>query len=209
MIRQDPIQAGWGLFTGTGPDCRAVGAGGGDNFTAYHCGLKQRDCFKGVLYAGLITAAGPKVLDYNVRFGDPECQVVLPRLQSDLASVMLAVVNGNLAAQQPVWRQNHTACVVMASGGYPGPYEKGQVITGLSAVRQHTDVYVFHAGTTKQGQQLLTNGGRVLAVTAWGDTLQEALDKAYRAVKAIHFAGAHYRRDIGHKATAHTEKAKG
>ena len=117
-------------------------------------GLKEEGItFKGVLYAGLmITADGPKVLEYNVRFGDPECQVVLPRLQSDLASVMLAVANSNLAGHKLRWHQNHTACVIMASGGYPGAYQKGKAITGLTEVMQHNDVYVFHAGQQRRAQ---------------------------------------------------------
>ncbi|HZK25602.1 MAG TPA: phosphoribosylamine--glycine ligase [Oscillospiraceae bacterium] len=164
--------------------------------------------FKGVLYAGLmITADGPKVLEYNVRFGDPECQVVLPRLESDLATVLLAVANSNLAGHKLKWYQNHTACVVMAAGGYPGAYQKGKIITGLTEVRQHNDAYVFHAGTAKKGTKVVTNGGRVLGVTAWGDTLQAALDKAYQVVEKINFADAHFRRDIGHKAIKRLDKA--
>ena len=160
--------------------------------------------YKGVLYAGLmITENGPKVLEYNVRFGDPECQVILPPLKTDLCTIMLAVINGTLAKTQIEWHDNHTVCVVMASGGYPLSYQKGKVITGLDEAAMLQDVYVFHAGTAKEGNQLVTSGGRVLGVTAWGDKLTDALDKAYQAVEIINFAGAHYRHDIGQKALRH------
>lgn len=157
--------------------------------------------YKGVLYAGLmITAQGPKVLEYNVRFGDPECQAVLPRLKTDLAEIMLSVINRMLHEQKIEWYDNHTVCVVMASGGYPGPYEQGKTINGLDEAALIDDVYVFHAGTGLKGDKIVTNGGRVLGVTAWGHTLPAALDKAYQAVNKISFAGAHYRKDIGQKA---------
>lgn len=157
--------------------------------------------FRGILYAGLmITKTGPKVLEYNVRFGDPECQAVLPRLKSDLPTIMLAVINGSLFEQQIEWHDNHTACVVMAAGGYPGKYKQGEVITGLAQAARLTDVYVFHAGTAQKDGKTVTAGGRVLGVTGWGSSLQEALHKAYGAVGKISFPGAHYRRDIGWKA---------
>lgn len=157
--------------------------------------------YKGVLYAGLmITADGPKVLEYNVRFGDPECQAVLPQLKSDLVSVMFAVINRCLHDVDIQWHDNHAACVVMASGGYPGSYEKGKVISGLEEAAGIEDVVVFHAGTAQQGDETVTAGGRVLGVTAWGDTLSAALDKAYGAVAKISFDGAHFRKDIGQKA---------
>src|SRR5690606_14322131 len=153
-----------------------------------------------VLYVGLmITATGPKVLEYNVRFGDPECQVILPRLQSDLIPILQAINDGRLAEETITWHNNHTACVVMASGGYPGTYTTGKIITGLDQVAAMPDVYVFHAGTATHGENVVTAGGRVLAVTAWGETRAEALDKAYQAVQAIHFDGAHYRTDIGRR----------
>jgi len=157
--------------------------------------------FKGILYAGLmITKTGPKVLEYNVRFGDPECQTVLPRLKSDLPNIMLSVINGCLSEQQIEWHENHTACVVMAAGGYPGRYEKGEIIAGLDDAAQPADVYVFHAGTAQKDGKTVTSGGRVLAVTGWGSSLTEALQKAYGAVEKISFPGAHYRKDIGRKA---------
>ena len=165
-------------------------------------GLRQEGIvFKGILYAGLmITPNGPKVLEYNVRFGDPECQAVLPRLKSDLLTIMLSVVNGCLHEQKIQWYNNHTACVVMASGGYPGQYDKGWVIDGLEDAAAMEDVVVFHAGTTIKQGNIVTAGGRVLGVTAWGENLRLALDKAYAAVAVISFEGAHYRQDIGQKA---------
>lgn len=157
--------------------------------------------FRGVLYAGLmVTARGPKVLEFNVRFGDPECQVILPRLKSDLGTVMLATINGNLGEQELLWHNYHTACVVMASGGYPGPYEKGHLIHGLEEAAKLPDVQVFHSGTAEKDGQIVTNGGRVLSVTAWGTSLALALEKAYKACNLISFTGAHYRTDIGHRA---------
>jgi len=163
--------------------------------------------FQGVLYAGLmITEAGPKVLEYNVRFGDPECQVVLPRLQSDLVGIMLSVVNRKLHEQKIEWYDNHTACVVMASGGYPGDYRTGIEIDGLKEAGALQDTYVFHAGTALQEEKFVTAGGRVLGVTAWANTLEAALEKAYTAVKLIQFTGAHYRTDIGQKALNRREK---
>lgn len=170
-------------------------------------GLRQEGIvFKGVLYAGLmITDDGPKVLEYNVRFGDPECQAVLPRLKTDLAEIMLSVVHRSLHHQAIEWHDNHTVCVVMASGGYPGPYEKGKVIRGLDKASQLENVSVFHAGTAEKGRDIVTAGGRVLGVTAWGETLQQALDHAYKAVNVITFDGAHYRNDIGRKAFRRSE----
>jgi phosphoribosylamine--glycine ligase len=157
--------------------------------------------YKGILYAGLmITGDGPKVLEYNVRFGDPECQAVLPCLQSDLLTVMMATVNRGLEGCRLTWYDRHAACVVMASGGYPGAYEKGREIKGLGEAAGLEDVFVFHAGTVLKGSKTVTAGGRVLGVTAWGATLQVALDKAYAAAGLISFKGAHYRKDIGYRA---------
>ena len=160
-----------------------------------------RDCLpRCPLCRLMITASGPKVLEYNVRFGDPECQVILPRLKSDLAEIMLAVIDGKLEKQEISWYDNHTACVVMASEGYPGAYETGKVISGLEAAEKMPGVYVFHAGTAEKDGYIATAGGRVLGVTAWDKTLQGALERAYRAVNAISFAGARFRSDIGQKA---------
>ena len=154
--------------------------------------------YKGVLYAGLmITNSGPKVVEFNVRFGDPETQVVLPRLETDLIEIMLAVIEGRLAGLKLEWSRQHCMSVVLAAGGYPGPYEKGQVITGLEYLEK---AFVFHAGTTKKEQQVLSSGGRVLNVTALGETLQQAADNIYSEIDRISFEGKYYRQDIGWKA---------
>ena len=154
--------------------------------------------FKGCLYFGLmLTPNGPKVIEYNARFGDPETQVVLPRLKSDFADVILAVAEERLAEQPVEWTDEAAACVVMASGGYPASYPKGLEITGLDENGQLPGVTVYHAGTAQNDGKLVTSGGRVLGVTALGKTLDEALEKAYAAVEKIHFDGAHYSRDIG------------
>ena len=153
--------------------------------------------FKGCLYFGLmLTPQGPKVIEYNCRFGDPETQVVLPLLESDLLTVMQAVTNGTLADCPVVFRDGSAACVIMASKGYPVSYEKGFAIT----VPEGLDATVYVAGAKEEGGTLLTNGGRVLGVTATADTLRAALDKAYAAVDAIRFENAYYRRDIGERA---------
>jgi len=157
--------------------------------------------YKGVLYAGImITAAGPRVLEFNVRFGDPETQPILMRLKSDLLEVFLAVCDGKLDKINLKWDQNPTVCVVMASGGYPGDYEKGKVITGLDQAAKINDVVVFHAGTAKKNGDIVTNGGRVLGVTARGRDIQDAKLKAYKAVEKIKFDGAYCRGDIADKA---------
>ena len=157
--------------------------------------------FKGCLYFGLmLTADGPKVIEYNARFGDPEAQVVLPRLQTDLVDIAEAVIDGKLAELDIQWKPGATACVVMASGGYPGSYEKGIEIHGLDEAGQVTGATVYHAGTALSKGKFVTAGGRVLGVTATGETLEKALEKAYGAVERISFTGAHYRKDIGHAA---------
>ncbi len=154
--------------------------------------------FKGCLYFGLmITPDGPKVIEYNARFGDPEAQVVLPRLKTDLVDIIEAVIDEKLSQIKIEWKDGATACVVMASGGYPLSYKKGMEITGLDENGQVEGAEVFHAGTKLENGKFYTNGGRVLGVTAEGKTLDEALDKAYKAVKKISFEGAHYRTDIG------------
>lgn len=154
--------------------------------------------FKGCLYFGLmITPNGPKVIEYNARFGDPETQVVLPRLKTDFVDVIMAVVEERLAEQPIEWSDEACACVVMASGGYPGHYEKGIPIEGLDENGQVEGAVVYHAGTALKDGKLVTNGGRVLGVTATGSTLSEALGKAYDAVGKIHWDGVHYRHDIG------------
>ncbi|MDY6906909.1 MAG: phosphoribosylamine--glycine ligase [Chloroflexota bacterium] len=151
--------------------------------------------YRGVLYAGLmLTAEGPRAMEFNARFGDPETQVMLPRLESDLVEVMLAVLDGGLSRVPVEWSPRPCVGVVMASGGYPGGYRKGLPIEGLDEV--DGDVLVFHAGTREAGGGVVTDGGRVLTVVASGETMAQAREKAYANVARIHFEGCHYRRDI-------------
>ena len=153
--------------------------------------------FKGVLYVGLmLTKDGPKVVEYNARFGDPETQVVLPLLESDLFAIMRAVRDGRLAETDIRWKKESAACIVLASGGYPGKYESGKLISGLEDA-ETAGATVYHAGTKKTDAGYVTAGGRVLGVTALGDTLADAVHSAYAAAEKIHFEGAHMRRDIG------------
>jgi len=164
-------------------------------------GLREEGkVYKGMLYGGLMIRNGkPYVLEFNVRFGDPETQAILPRLKSDLAKIMLKTVEGKLSEVTLDWDERVCLCVVLASGGYPGKYEKGKVIKGLEEVKDLEDVFVFHAGT-KRSEQFLTSGGRVLNVVALGDTIKSAKDKAYNAIANIEFEDMHYRKDIGDKA---------
>lgn len=153
--------------------------------------------FKGVLYVGLmLTDEGPKVVEYNARFGDPETQAVLPLLKSDLMEILIAVREQRLGRMQIRWSDQAAACVVLASGGYPGPYESGRAITGLEEA-QAADAVVYHAGTKRGPDGFVTAGGRVLGVTALGGTLSEAVRRAYEAAGKIHFEGMHMRSDIG------------
>ena len=153
--------------------------------------------FKGVLYVGLmLTKDGPKVVEYNARFGDPETQVVLPLLESDLFAIMRAVREGRLAETDIHWKKESAACIVLASGGYPGKYESGKLISGMEDA-EAAGATVYHAGTKKTDAGYVTAGGRVLGVTALGDTLADAVHSAYAAAEKIHFEGAHMRRDIG------------
>lgn len=155
--------------------------------------------YRGVLYAGLmITKDGPRVLEYNCRFGDPETQVILPMAESDLIESILAARNNQLDKIDWKNRDGAAVCVVIASGGYPGPYEKGKKIHGLDRVWDE-DVYVFHAGTKKVGNDIVTNGGRVLGVTALDSTIARATNKVYKSVSLIAFDGAYYRKDIAHR----------
>jgi phosphoribosylamine--glycine ligase len=157
--------------------------------------------FTGVLYIGLmITARGPQVLEFNARFGDPETQAILLRLESDLVDALDACVDGRLAEIELRWLPGASACVVASSAGYPGSYKTGLPITGLAAAVQVPGVQVFHSGSSQLGSQLLTGGGRVLGVTAAAPSLEEALDLAYEALAEIEFDGIYYRRDIGHRA---------
>lgn len=157
--------------------------------------------YKGVLYAGImVTAAGPRVLEFNVRFGDPETQPILMRLKSDLLEVMLATCDGTLDEITLEWDPRPAVCVVMASGGYPDNYEKGKIITGLEEAEKLEDVVVFHAGTAEKDGKIVTAGGRVLGVTAMGKTIADAKSRAYEAVSRINFEGAYLRHDIADKA---------
>lgn len=166
------------------------------NRTLYALNQEGR-VFKGVIYFGLmLTESGPKVLEYNARFGDPETQAILPRMKNDLLEVINAVIDGRLSEIKLEWDDKCAVCVVIASGGYPGKYEKGMAIEGLEAVKNSI---VFHAGTEKKNGRCVTNGGRVLGVTALGSGITEARETAYSDVEKISFNGAQYRRDIGLK----------
>jgi phosphoribosylamine--glycine ligase len=163
----------------------------------------QRRKFKGVIYIGLmITAEGPKVLEYNVRFGDPETQPLFLRLKSDLVSLLQLAVDEKLEEAQIEWDSRPAVCVVIASGGYPGEYKKNFEISGLDKAQSIKGVVVFHAGTALVGNKIVTSGGRVLNVTAIGETMKEARDRAYKAVSEIHFEGMQFRKDIAQRAIA-------
>lgn len=162
--------------------------------------LKKEDrTYRGILYAGLmITAEGPKVIEFNARFGDPETQVVLPRLESDLCEILMAISEDRLQKIKIRWREEAAVCVVMTAGGYPGSYKQGDAIQGLNKIGEHE--VIFHAGTKETDGQIVTAGGRVLGVTGLGATIEEARTHAYQAVDRITFDKAHYRRDIAAKA---------
>ena len=161
---------------------------------------KEGRRYKGILYAGLIVMpVGPKVIEFNCRFGDPETQAVLPLLESDLADIFIAIVDGNLNIIEPVWKKDAAVCVVMSSAGYPDKAQTGKKITGLRTYREN-HAYIFHSGTRKEKGAWLTAGGRVLGVTAVNKDIKSAADAAYRTIENIRFDGAHYRRDIAHQA---------
>jgi len=163
--------------------------------------------YRGVLYAGLmLTRDGPKMLEYNARFGDPECQVLLPRLTGDLVPLCQAVAEGKGLPGAAVWRPEAAVCVVLASGGYPGAYATGRSIDGIERAEARPGVTVFHAGTAVREGRLVTAGGRVLGVTAIGADIPAAIAAAYEAVGDIRFDGVHFRRDIGRRALAHLER---
>lgn len=164
-------------------------------------GMRRRGLlYRGVIYAGLmITAEGPRILEFNVRFGDPETQAILPLLDGDLAPVLFTAAEGNLAADWK-WKNEVAVCVVMASGGYPGSYQQGRIISGLEGSVSDPHSVVFHAGTVSKAGKILTAGGRVLGITSWNRDLQSAVDRAYSIVEGIKFEGAYYRRDIAHRA---------
>ncbi len=171
-------------------------------FTPWLKGCREEGIdFRGILYPGvMLTKDGPKILEFNARFGDPEAQVYLARLENDLADVLEACVEGALGKIELRWRPEPAVCVVMASSGYPGPYAKGKVIHGLTEASLTPETKVFHAGTVARGNEIITTGGRVLGVTSLGSTLAKARDRAYSAVEKIRFDGAQFRRDIGAKA---------
>jgi phosphoribosylamine--glycine ligase len=157
--------------------------------------------YKGVLYAGLMIHEGhPKVLEFNARFGDPETQPVLMRMRGDIVPILEACMKGTLSRHKIEWDNCASVCVVMVSKGYPGHYEKGKIIEGLKEVSRMERVFVFHAGTTLKDGQIITNGGRVLGVTALGEDVPRAIERSYQAVKKISWEGVHYRTDIGQKA---------
>jgi phosphoribosylamine--glycine ligase len=167
---------------------------------------KEGRVFKGILYAGLMmTDRGPKVMEFNCRFGDPETQVILPLLKSDLAEIFLSIVDRELSLQDVEWDDRFAVCVVLASSGYPAKYEGDREIYGISKARLMEDVVVFHAGTKKYKDRIFTNGGRVLGVTAADKSMEKAMQKAYAAVDKIRFDGMQYRKDIGYRAT-HVKK---
>jgi phosphoribosylamine--glycine ligase len=201
---------------GLGPNTGGMGAYAPTNFIDLRMMQKIKDeildqtvtalaqegrAFKGILYAGLmITQAGPKVIEFNCRFGDPETQAILPLLDSDLVQIFLSIIEGELELADIRWREGAAACVVLASGGYPGEYEKGRPISGLRTPKDDEDVFLFHAGTRWVRDHYVTNGGRVLGVTAVGKDVQGAVSKVYQEIDKVRFEGMHYRRDIGFKA---------
>jgi len=164
--------------------------------------MRRLGCpFQGVLYCGLmLTQEGAKVVEFNARFGDPECQILMPLLKNDLAELLMAACDGRLDQIEIEHSAQAAVCVVMACEGYPGPYEKGVVIEGLQQFAGRDDLVVFHAGTEVRGDDLVNSGGRVLGITAIGDDIASAVEKAYAAADAIHFDNAYYRRDIAYRA---------
>ena len=164
--------------------------------------MKKLGCpFTGILYAGLmITNEGPKLIEYNVRFGDPECQVILPRLKTDLLSLIVNCCRNKLSESIVEWNKNYALTIVMASEGYPGSYKKDQLITGIDSAEKNSNTTIFHAGTKKSGNSIMTNGGRVLSVTCFGKTVKEANLSAINAIKLIKWDNSYYRSDIGWKA---------
>lgn len=166
-----------------------------------HAMNKEGRPYKGVIYIGLmITSAGPMVLEFNVRFGDPEAQVILTRMKSDIVPIMLATISGDLDNVDLEWFPRASVCVAMASGGYPGQFDNGKEIKGLDLLKNQEGISVFHAGTKSENEKIVTNGGRVLNVVACGRDIKEAQKKVYEAVSKISFDGVHYRRDIADKA---------
>ena len=161
---------------------------------------KEGRPFVGIIYFGLMyTQNGIKVIEYNARFGDPEAQVILPRLKTDLLEIMLACTNGTLDKINIQWYDNAAVCVVLASGGYPVAYDKGYEITGLDKISQKENIVVFHAGTDKKDGKFVTSGGRVLGITGIGQNIEEAIQTAYEGVEIVNFEKKHFRTDIAKK----------
>ncbi len=161
--------------------------------------------FVGLLYAGLmLTDAGPRVLEFNCRFGDPETQAVLPLLDQDVGELLAAVADGGLADEPLRWRDAAAACVILAAAGYPGKYRHGDTIHGLDQLDDREDILVFHAGTAREGDRIVTSGGRVLGITGIGANLEQAIARAYAGVAEVRFEGMHFRRDIGRRPEVHT-----
>ncbi len=168
---------------------------------------EKKTLFKGVLYAGLMIKNNEvKVIEFNARFGDPETQVILPRLKTDLVKIMLASIKEKLAKTRISWSKKASCCVVLTSKGYPKKYEKGKQVKGLEKVKQLKNTLLFHAGTRKENEKILTNGGRVLNVIGLGETIKQAIKTSYNAVEKISFNGMHYRKDIGLKALKRIQK---
>jgi len=172
-------------------------------------GLKKKHIrYRGVIYVGLMIGKdGPKVLEFNARFGDPECQPIMMRLKSDLIPLLEATIDGTLDQVQPVWHDDPALCVVLTANGYPGAYDKGKEIHGLDQLKNWTNGFVFHAGTTKERDRWLTTGGRVLGVTARGKTIADAVKEVYRSVGVISWDGMHYRKDIAQRAVKRVSSA--
>ena len=172
-------------------------------------GLKKQSIrYRGVIYVGLMIGDdGPKVLEFNARFGDPECQPIMMRLKSDLIPLLEATIDGTLDQVQPEWHGDPALCVVLAANGYPGAYDKGKEIHGLDQLKNWTNGFVFHAGTTKERDRWLTTGGRVLGVTARGKTIADAVKEVYRSVGVISWDGMHYRKDIAQRAVKRVSSA--
>lgn len=171
-------------------------------------GLRAENCeYRGVLYCGImVTDSGPKVLEFNVRFGDPETQVVLPRLKSDIVPLLMGCAEGELGGLEAEWTEEAAVCIVLASGGYPGKYEKGKPITGLSKAANLPGAVVFHAGTSSKNNKVVTSGGRVIGATALGKDIPSAIERAYGCANAINFSKKYCRTDIGQKAMLHLRK---
>jgi phosphoribosylamine--glycine ligase len=168
---------------------------------------KEGRTYKGILYAGLMIVNGrPFVLEFNCRFGDPETQPILVRMESDIAPVLMSVADGRLKGNKIQWRNEPSVCVVMAAGGYPDKYEKGKDIDGLDEAKKIENLVVFHAGTSKTNDRVMTNGGRVLGVTSLGADIEDAIKRAYKGVSLIKWDGVYYRKDIGRKAVSSAEK---